>query len=101
LSNSIYIIWAAGLVSILILLAFLRSRYTVYICPKCSHRFKKNSFREMLLPQIMAQKLSKCPRCGKMVVAAVKSQSALESDDKTKSKDKNKNKSKNRQSRKN
>lgn len=66
-----YVIWAIILVIIIGMLVRMRSLFSIYICPKCKAQFTLTPLKELIFPQVMYKKITRCPNCRKMVAAAI------------------------------
>jgi predicted RNA-binding Zn-ribbon protein involved in translation (DUF1610 family) len=66
-----YIIWGAVLLIIIGMLVQMRTRFSIYVCPRCRYQFRLTSFREFIFPQVMYRKIVRCPNCRKIVAAGI------------------------------
>lgn len=66
-----YIVWFVILIIVMAMLVNLRSRYSIYVCPKCEARFTLSALKDFLFPQVMYRKLTRCPKCRKFVAAGI------------------------------
>lgn len=66
-----YILWGAVLLIIIGMLVQMRTRFSIYVCPRCRHEFRLTSLREFIFPQVMYRKIVRCPNCHKIVAAGI------------------------------
>ncbi|MFA6809114.1 MAG: hypothetical protein WCR27_08980 [Eubacteriales bacterium] len=67
----LYIIWGIILFFVILMLSKFRSMYSIYICPKCKHQFVLTPVKDFFYPQILYRKMTRCPKCKKIVAAGI------------------------------
>lgn len=65
-----YLIILLAVVSLYILVTW-HAKTSAYICKNCSNQFTLSAFQDLVSPQGLTTKYTKCPKCGKRTWAKI------------------------------